>query len=91
MKKDFEMKVKKFNQKVKTDFKDFDFSERFVDTEHYQLNFKKKGTIKNAADIIYGEDAMQIHVYDRSLTQKLRKYGKDGERELGVASVVMEL
>lgn len=91
MKKDFEAKVKKFNQKVKSGFGEFDFTERFVDTEHYQVNFKKKGTIRNAADIIYGEDAIQIHVYDRSLTQKLRKYGKDGERELGVTSVVMEL
>lgn len=91
MKKDFETRMKKFSQKVKSGFGEFDFTERFVDSEHYQVNFKKRGTIKNAADIIYGEDAMQIHVYDRSLTQRLRKYGEDGERELGITSVVMEL
>ncbi len=91
MKKDFESKMKKFNQKVKGTLGSYDVSERFVDPLHYQVNIKKKGTIKNVADIIYGEDAMQVHVYDRSVSSSLKKYKNDWEKEFKTPFVLMEL
>lgn len=95
MDKEFEKRVRKFNEKLEKEFeKEFGISGKYEDAQHYHVRLSRYGGWRLgsiiSADLIYGEDALQMFIHDEKVGERLKKYKKEWEDEFGTPVAITE-